>query len=262
MNVQAPTPLQAPTSNATAGTIRIVTRNIRGLADNLPALLRCRSDVYLIQEVDFIEYQVNEFKALAMQAGYQLIFGEPTQLGADASAAHGRRTAIAVKTEYNIDTICSSTEEHIKTLSASGRWVERLIHFSNDCQVLVASYYCIPGASVKGAKHTDNERLLQLALTPIAVNGKVPYIFGTDLNDNPAHSETVVKAAETEIIDDVVAAAFGNAPPPTYCKGGIQEGMAGTGCTRIDTLLCRRDTPYRKSNTYITTRTDSTTHLL
>ena len=59
-----------PTSNLTATTVRIVTGNIRGLADNLPALLRCRSDVYLMQGVDLIEFKVNELKALAMQAGY------------------------------------------------------------------------------------------------------------------------------------------------------------------------------------------------
>ena len=76
---------------------------------------------------------------------------------------------------------------------------------------------------MKGAKHTDNERLIQLALARIAVNGKVPYIFGTDLNDNPAHSETVVKAAETEIIEDVVAAAFGNAPPLPTAKVGYRR---------------------------------------
>ena len=148
------TTTHAPTSNPTDTNVRIVTRNIRGLADNLPALLRCRSDIYLVQEVDLIEFRVNELKADAMLAGYQLFFGEPTQLGADAASVYGRRTAIAVKSDYKVDSICSNTEESIKTLSASGRWVERLIHFSNECQILVASYYGISGSSIKGAKHT------------------------------------------------------------------------------------------------------------
>ena len=80
--------------------IRVVTRNIRGLADNLPALVRCRSDINLIQEVDLLEYRVGELRASAMQAGYQLFFGDTVQLGTDSNSAHGRRVAIAIKNQY------------------------------------------------------------------------------------------------------------------------------------------------------------------
>ena len=77
-------------------------------------------------------------------------------------------------------------------------------------------------------------------LTRIAVNGTVPCIVGTDLNDNPTNSEAVTKATDAEIIEDVVGAAFNGAPPPTYCKGGIQENVRGTGCTRIDTIFVQQ----------------------
>ena len=71
-----PIPPAAP-ATTTDTNLTIVTRNIRGLADNLPALFRCRSDMYLIQEVDLIEHRVNEMKAAAAQAGYQFISANP-----------------------------------------------------------------------------------------------------------------------------------------------------------------------------------------
>ena len=54
-----------------------------------------------MQEVDLIEHRVNELQVAAHNAGYQLIFGEASQLGAEAQSTYGRRTAIAIKNEYN-----------------------------------------------------------------------------------------------------------------------------------------------------------------
>ena len=44
---EANKPSSTNSTTTTDTNIRIVTRNIRGIADNLSALLRCRSDIYI-----------------------------------------------------------------------------------------------------------------------------------------------------------------------------------------------------------------------
>ena len=67
---------------------------------------------------------------------------------------------------------------------------------------------------------------------------KIPYYTTTDLNDDPAKSDTVCRCIENDIFSDLPSDWKDQEElPKTFYRAGIFQGMDGKGATRIDTIL-------------------------
>ena len=65
-----------------------------------------------------------------------------------------------------------------------------------------------------------------------------PYYITTDINGDPAKSDTVCRCVENDIFADLPADSKDqNELPRTFVCAGIFAGMEGKGATRIDTIL-------------------------
>ena len=106
-----------------------------------------------------------------------------------------------------------------------------------DGHMVVAVLYGYSGASAEDAVYQQNEQLLAHAYLRMRQLNSVQYFLCTDLNVNPSKSKVVSRAITDHHVYDIVDQAYAGAPPNTYKKGSISEGMEGTGSTRIDTVL-------------------------
>ena len=138
------------------------------------------------------------------------------------------------------------TNQHMTTLTESGRWVEVAVPLgSGDAHLLVASFYGISGASSEPAAKVENARLAAAAFIRKAHFKDVPYFLGTDLNENPddnmvARSLTTAPAPHSyDIFRDWLMDKDG-CTPATYHCGQVWQGMQGQGATRIDTIFGNR----------------------
>ena len=72
---------------------------------------------------------------------------------------------------------------------------------------------------------------------------RMPYLIGTDINIDPLDSEVLSLAITNDVLYDLPCDWFpGRAPPPTYHKENVHEGM--TGGTRIDSVFANYAASY------------------
>ena len=129
-------------------------------------------------------------------------------------------------------------DSNLMYLRASGRWMECMIPVGDGSkQIIVAILYGISGANTDNPKYEENERLIAAALIRMNTYKDIAYYICTDINVEPSKSEVLTKAREAGLAYDIVADFFEGKPPPTFKADGVFEGMAGTGVTRLDTII-------------------------
>ena len=130
--------------------------------------------------------------------------------------------------------------EDLDFLKSTGRWSEIVIPTSQkQFFIIVAVIYGYAGASSNTKDYHDNERLIGAALRRAKHFSNMPYYLGGDFNIDPADSKVLTLAKAAEWVTDLAETwvPYGETPGPTYRLGAVEEGMSGSGTTRIDTVL-------------------------
>ena len=106
-------------------------------------------------------------------------------------------------------------------------------------KITVAVLYGYSGASGKTADYQKNERLISAALRRARHFKDIPYILGGDFNITPESSRAISLARSAGWITDLAEAWTkpGEEPPTTYRLGSVEQGMQGSGTTRIDAIF-------------------------
>lgn len=114
--------------------------------------------------------------------------------------------------------------------------------------IVIMLLHGISGASGGGPGYDGNEQLLAAAFLRVAQHKEIPVIFGTDVSIDPKELIAVQQAMDAGIIHDAVQDTYTNAPPPTFRKGCVYDGMTGSGCTRIDTIFYNLPSSHARHN--------------
>lgn len=116
-------------------------------------------------------------------------------------------------------------------MNNSGRWTEVCVPTaSGRSEIIIASYWGVPGASEGGSPKVLNERLLTCRVARPAAFRHMPYFLCGDFNTKRQLS-TVLSAALSKdhgFMHDIVADwASPEAPQPTFRKQGPLQDMRG-----------------------------------
>ena len=165
-----------------------------------------------LQETYVRESDVARLCNQVREAGFVLTFGEPTNITKDETTRYGRRVAILSALPAIPVDITDDKNPTCALLLSSGRWVEGVIPTGNGTgYMIVACLYGYPGASQNKRDHnyrdakTKNEAFLAACAVRTDQFPNVPYYLTTDLNDDPANSDTACRCIESELFCDLPA---------------------------------------------------------
>ena len=223
------------------GPFKIISRNTSSLESRLDDVLDHPYDALALQEIEADEEAIKLIVKAAADAGAQVRFSEITCINKKSSRRFGRRAAILVRSKLPlIDLPIDPNDTSTVELSASGRWVEVAIPTGDgNTHCILANYYGVSGSSSNAADCLENSRYIGAAIIRQAQFPDVPYFIATDLNQDPTKSEVVSAATNLRYTYDIPA-EWCDTAQPTFCRPKVYEGMTGSGCTRIDTILANR----------------------
>ena len=91
---------------------------------------------------------------------------------------------------------------------------------------MVATLYGISGANQSQQKYNNNEALIAAEAIWMDQSPNTPYFITTDLNDDPAKSDTVCRCVESDIFADLPADWKNlEEKPRTFFRTSISAGM-------------------------------------
>ena len=105
---------------------------------------------------------------------------------------------------------------------------------------MVGNVYGLADASTSAAARRANEKLIAAAVLRAASFESTPYVLLGDPNRDPAKSPSIGSAIACEVAFDVCADRGLLGPTFSNAQGGIHQGSAGQGTSRIDAVLANR----------------------